>query len=290
MKGIDKKWIYLAILSVVWGSSFILIKKALIGLTPLQLGALRSLFAAVFLLIIGFRKLKTIKKEEWKWIAVSGFLGTFIPAFLFAFAETEIDSAIASILNSTTPIMTLVLGAVAFSIGFTRNQLIGVIIGLIGSFLLIWSGSEVNPNQNYWYAGLILCASVCYACNVNIIKRYLQNVSPLAITAGQFSVIIIPAVITLCSSGFFSEKTFASPALYPSLGYILILSVVGTGIAKVLFNNLVQLGTPVFASSVTYTIPIVALLWGVLDGEKFVWFQLVAAAVILLGVLLSRKS
>jgi len=290
MKGIDKKWIYLAILSVVWGSSFILIKKALIGLTPLQLGALRSLFAAIFLLLIGFRKLKTIKKQEWKWIAVSGFLGTFIPAFLFAFAETEIDSAIASVLNSTTPIMTLLLGALAFSIGFTRNQLIGVIVGLLGSFLLIWSGSEVNPNQNYWFAGLILCASVCYACNVNIIKRYLQNVPALAITAGQFSVIIIPAIIVLASSGFFSEATFQSEKLYPSLGYLLILAVVGTGLAKVLFNSLVQMSTPVFASSVTYTIPIIALLWGVLDGEQFSWFQLFAAAVILVGVLLSRKS
>jgi len=290
MKGIDKKWIYLAILSVVWGSSFILIKKALIGLTPLQLGALRSLFAAIFLLIIGFRKLKTIKKQEWKWIAVSGFLGTFIPAFLFAFAETEIDSAIASVLNSTTPIMTLLLGAIAFSIGFTRNQLIGVAVGLLGSFLLIWSGSEVNPNQNYWYAGLILCASVCYACNVNIIKRHLQNVSALAITAGQFSVIIVPAILVLFSSDFFSEATMQSEELYPSLGYLLILSVIGTGLAKVLFNSLVQMSTPVFASSVTYTIPIIALCWGVLDGEQFSLFQLFAAAVILVGVLLSKKS
>ena len=290
MKSIDKKWIYLAILSIVWGSSFILIKKALIGLTPLQLGALRTLFAGIFLLIIGFRKLKTIKKEEWKWISISAFIGTFIPAFLFAFAETEIDSAIASILNSTTPIMTLLLGAAAFSIGFSRNQLLGVIVGLIGSFFLIWSGSEVNPNQNYWYAGLILCSSVCYACNVNIIKRYLQNVSALAITVGQFSIIVIPAIIVLVSSGFFYEATLQSETLYPSLGYLLILAIIGTGIAKVLFNSLVQLSAPVFASSVTYTIPIVALMWGVLDGEQFSWFQLLAAAVILVGVLLSRKS
>ncbi|PVW17398.1 DMT family transporter [Marixanthomonas spongiae] len=290
MKGIDKKWIYLAILSVVWGSSFILIKKALIGLTPLELGALRTLFAAAFLLLIGFRKLKTIHKREWKWIAVSGFLGTFIPAFLFAFAETEIDSAVASILNSTTPIMTLLLGAVAFSIGFTRNQLIGVIIGLVGSFLLIWSGSEINPNQNYWYAGLVLVASVCYACNVNIIKRHLQNVPALAITAGQFSVIIIPAVIVLLGSGFFSEATFQAKALYPSLGYLLILALVGTALAKVLYNTLVQISTPIFASSVTYNIPVIALLWGVLDGEQFGWFQLVATGIILLGVLLSKKT
>lgn len=200
----QKKWVYLILLSIVWGSSFILIKKSLIGLTPLQLGALRTLFAAVFLFLIGFSKLKTIKKHEWKWIAVSGFMGTFIPAFLFAFAETEIDSAVASILNSTTPIMTLILGAVIFGILFSKNQLIGVIIGLTGSFLLIWSGAEVKPNQNYWFAILVLIASVCYAINVNIIKRYLQEIPALGIAVGNFAVLIIPALLVLAFSGFFS--------------------------------------------------------------------------------------
>ena len=170
MKIVDKKWLYLIVLSVVWGSSFILIKKALVGLTPLQLGALRTLFAAIFLLLIGFSYLKKIKKQQWKWIVISAFLGTFIPAFLFAFAETQIDSAVASILNSTTPIVTLILGAVLFKIVFSRNQLIGVIIGLVGSLLLIWSGADVNPNQNYWYSTLVLAASVCYALNVIILK------------------------------------------------------------------------------------------------------------------------
>lgn len=289
MKGIEKKWIYLIILSIIWGSSFILIKKALVGLSPLQLGALRTIFAAVFLLVIGAYKLKQIRRPEWKWIAISAFVGTFIPAFLFAFAETEIDSAIASVLNSTTPIMTLLLGALLFAIGFTRRQLLGVIVGLLGSVVLIWSGAEMNEGQNYWYAALILAASVCYAINVNIIKRYLQEVPAMAITVGHFIVILIPAIGVLLYSDFFSEATFQKPQLYESIGYLAILAIFGTGLAKIVFNSLVQMSTPVFATSVTYTIPIVALLWGLLDGERFNLWQLLGACLIILGVFLSNR-
>ena len=290
MKTLDKKWLYLSLLSVVWGSSFILIKKTLIGLTPLQLGALRTLFAAIFLLIVGFSFLKKIKKQQWKWITISAFLGTFIPAFLFAFAETQIDSAVASILNSTTPIVTLVLGAVLFKIVFSRNQLIGVIVGLVGSLLLIWSGADVNPNQNYWYSTLVLAASVCYALNVNILKKHLQELPPMAIAAGNFIVLLVPAFLVLVFSGFFGLEFVGNTVLHESLGYLLILSLVGTAVAKVMFNKLVQLSTPVFASSVTYTIPIIALLWGLLDGERFSLFQAGATVFILSGVLMTNKK
>lgn len=290
MKTLDKKWLYLSLLSVVWGSSFILIKKALIGLTPLQLGALRTLFAAIFLLLVGFSFLKKIKKQQWKWITISAFLGTFIPAFLFAFAETQIDSAVASILNSTTPIVTLVLGAVLFKIVFSRNQLIGVIVGLVGSLLLIWSGADVNPNQNYWYSTLVLAASVCYALNVNILKKHLQELPPMAIAAGNFIVLLVPALLVLVFSGFFGLEFVGNTVLHESLGYLLILSLVGTAVAKVMFNKLVQLSTPVFASSVTYTIPVIALLWGLLDGERFSLFQAGATVFILLGVLMTNKK
>ena len=290
MKTLDKKWLYLSLLSVVWGSSFILIKKALIGLTPLQLGALRTLFAAIFLLIVGFSFFKKIKKKQWKWITISAFLGTFIPAFLFAFAETQIDSAVASILNSTTPIVTLILGAVLFKIVFSRNQLIGVIIGLVGSLLLIWSGADVNPNQNYWYSTLVLAASVCYALNVNILKKHLQELPPMAIASGNFIVLLVPAFLVLVFSGFFGLEFVGNTVLHESLGYLLILSLVGTAVAKVMFNKLVQLSTPVFASSVTYTIPIIALLWGLMDGELFSLFQAGATVFILSGVLMTNKK
>ena len=290
MKTLDKKWLYLSLLSVVWGSSFILIKKALIGLTPLQLGALRTLFAGIFLLIVGFSYLKKFRKPQWKWIAISALLGTFIPAFLFAFAETQIDSAVASILNATTPIVTLLLGAVLFKIVFSKNQLIGVMTGLAGSLLLIWSGADVNPNQNYWYSTLVLAASVCYALNVNILKKYLQGLPAMAIAAGNFIVLVVPAFIVLLFSGFFSLTFKDNTVLHESLGYLLILAIVGTAMAKVMFNKLVQVSTPVFASSVTYTIPVMALLWGLLDGERFTLLQAGSAAFILFGVVLTNRK
>lgn len=290
MKTLDKKWLYLSLLSVVWGSSFILIKKALIGLTPLQLGSLRTLFAGIFLLIVGFSYLKKIRRPQWKWIAISALLGTFIPAFLFAFAETQIDSAVASILNATTPIVTLLLGAILFKIVFSKNQLIGVMAGLAGSLLLIWSGADVNPNQNYWYSTLVLAASVCYALNVNILKKYLQGLPAMAIAAGNFIVLVVPAFIVLLFSGFFSLTFKDNTVLHESLGYLLILAIVGTAMAKVMFNKLVQVSTPVFASSVTYTIPVMALLWGLLDGERFTLLQAGSAAFILFGVVLTNRK
>ncbi len=290
MQNIKLKWIYLAILSLVWGSSFILIKKSLIGLAPMQLGALRTLFAALFLCLIGFKSLKTIQASDWKWITISAFAGSFIPAFLFAFAETEIDSGIASILNSTTPLVTLILGVLVFSVQFNKNQFIGVIVGLVGCLALILEGASINPDQNYWYAFLVLCASCCYAINVNIIKRYMQHISPMAIAVGNFIILVIPALIVLGFSDFFKTEIITNPKVHTSLIYVFILAVVGTGIAKVLFNKLVQMSTPVFASSVTYTIPIIALLWGVMDNERFSFYQVLASGIIVLGVYLANRN
>ncbi len=290
MQNIKRKWLYLVILSIIWGSSFILIKKSLIGLSPMQLGALRTVFAAIFLFSIGFRSIKTIKGKEWKWVTISAFVGTFIPAFLFAFAETEIDSGITSILNSLTPLITFILGVLLFSIRFSKNQLLGVVIGLIGSVGLIWEGSIINPDQNYGYAFLVIIATFGYGINVNIIKRHLQHISPMAIANGNFVVLIIPALIVLYFSNFFNLDIISDLDVQTSIMYMAILAVVGTGIAKLMFNKLIQISTPVFASSVTYTMPIIALVWGLWDGEKFSVYQLLASCIIIFGVYLTNKN
>ena len=285
-----KKWLYLFLLALIWGSSFILIKKSLVGLTPFQLGALRIILSGFFILLVGFKTLKKVKKEHWKWLVISGFLGTFFPAFFFAIAETEIDSAIASILNSLVPLNTILFGFAVFKIASTKRQILGVIIGFIGTSILIGKGAELNPNQNYLFAGFVIISTVMYAFNVNIIKRYLQDVKPITIAAGNFVAIIIPAFIVLLLTNFFSQETFNSPRLKMALVYITILSLFGTAIAKVLFNNLVQIATPVFASSVTYLMPIVAVFWGVMDGESFSFIQFLATLIILLGVYLANKK
>jgi len=290
MKDTTKKWLFLLILSVIWGSSFILIKKSLLGLTPYQLGALRTIITGIILFSVGLKSLKSIKKEEWKWIVISGCLGSFLPAFLFAIAETEIDSAITSILNSLVPLNAILIGFSIFKIGFTRRQLLGVITGFIGTSILIFKGADLNPDQNYLYAGFVIMSTVMYAFNVNIIKKYLQHVKPLSIATGNYVAIVLPAIVILIATDFFSETTYSNPNFKMAMIYVFILSLFGTALAKVLFNTLVQISTPVFASSVTYLMPVVALGWGLLDGEEFGVLQIFASAIILLGVFLAHKK
>lgn len=289
MKNPNIKWIYLIILSIIWGSSFILIKKSLLGLTPYQLGALRTIITGIILLVAGFYSLKEIPKDKWKWLFISGLLGSFIPAFFFAIAETEIDSAVTSILNSLVPLNTILLGFAVFKISSTKRQVLGVIIGFIGTAILITKGSELNPNQNYYYAIFVIASTLMYATNVNIIKRYLQDVRPLAIAAGNYVFILIPALIVLFFTDFFKTETFEHPEFINSIIFVTILSVFGTAMAKVIFNKLVQISTPVFASSVTYIMPVVALIWGILDGESFSLIQGLATLLILAGVYLSHR-
>jgi drug/metabolite transporter (DMT)-like permease len=209
--------------------------------------------------------------------------------FLFAFAVKGIDSSIASILNSLTPFNTFILGALAFGFTFKKQQLIGIFIGLIGTILLILKGADLNPNQNYWYSILVFIASIGYALNVNIVKKHLSDISALSIVAGNFLLLIIPSFLVLFFTGFF-ETFEATETKMTALGYITLLAVFGTGIAKIFYNKMVHISTPIFASSVTYLIPIVAVFWGILDGEKLDKIQLIAAAVILFGVYLVNKK
>lgn len=284
------KWIYLGSLALVWGSSFILIKKGLVGLTALQVGSLRVLFATAFLLVIGLRSLKRVERQQWKWLAVSGFFGTFFPAYLFSFAETEIDSAVVSILNSTTPLLSMILGILIFQAPFIKRKFAGVIVGLIGTTALILGGAAVNPEQNYWYSGLVILASLFYGFNANIIKKKLQDIPALAITTGNFMMISVPALLVLAYSGFFSSEVLKTPELPLSLMFIGILGVVGTGAALIIFNKLIQISDPVFSTSVTYIVPIVAVGWGILDGEEFTLFQLFSGLIIILGVLIVNRT
>lgn len=288
MESKQLKWVLLTILSLIWGSSFILIKKGLIGLSPIQLGSLRILFAGFFLILVGFKSLSKISFQQWKFIALTALFGTFIPAYLFAIAQTEIDSSVSSILNSLTPLNTLVLGSLAFGLHFRRNQIIGVIIGLIGSALLILNGAMNHPEQNYYYALLVIIASLCYATNVNLIKKHLSGMAPLSITTGNFLVLLLPAALILYFTDFLNVVSI--PQVQHSMLFIVVLGVIGTGIANIIFFKLIQLSSPVFATSVTYLIPIVAFFWGLLDHEMLTPIQFVGAFIVLIGVYLSAKK
>jgi len=283
------KWFYLAALSFIWGSSFILIKKGLVGLTAIELGSIRIIISALVLVPFTFNRLKEISHKQWKWIIISAFVGSFFPAFLFAFAEQEIDSSVASILNSIVPLNTIIIGLVLFGIKSTKRQIIGVLLGFFGAYQLIISGMNLNPDQNYFYSGLVIICSFLYAFNVNIIKKYLQELSAVAIATGHFIVILIPSIIVLLISDFNFEK-IQSTETQTSLFYVVLLAIFGTTLAKILFNKLINISSAVFASSVTYSMLIVSIFWGILDGENFSFNQLFATVIIVLGILLTNNK
>jgi drug/metabolite transporter (DMT)-like permease len=287
MNSKNTKWMLLVLLAIVWGSSFILIKKGLVGLSPMQLGSIRIIFAALFLLAIGFRSLSAIPHGKWKYIALTALCGTFVPVYLFSIAQTEIASSVSAILNSLTPLNTLVLGMLFFGLSFQRRQILGVIIGMAGSSLLILNGAANHPEQNYWYAILVVISSICYATNVNLIKRHLSDLSPLSITAGNFAVLLFPAIIVLSCTDI--ADGLGHIEVQYSIMFVAVLGIVGTGIANIIFFRLIQISSPVFATSVTYLIPVVAFFWGLLDNEMLTPVQFIGAFIVLVGVYLSAK-
>jgi len=281
-----KKWTYFILLSLIWGSSYILIKKGLAGLTPLQLGSVRILLTTLILLGYGYSSLKTISRKHWKWIVLTGYFGTFFPAYLFAFSETVVSSSVASVLNGMTPLFTLLFGVFIFQIRFKKRQIVGILTGLMGTVILVFHEFALNEGSDQLYGFLVIVAAVCYAVNVNLVKYKLQGVSPLAITTGNFVAILPPALGVLFFSDFPYQNVLDEKIII-ALGYIFILSLFGTAMAKVLFNKLVTMASTVFSTSITYLLPIVAIGWGVLDGEQFTLNQWVACAFILLGVYLT---
>lgn len=282
------KWILLIGLALVWGSSFILIFKGLHGLSAIELGSMRIIFSALFLWIIGFKSIYTIRLHQWKYIALTGFMGTFFPAYLFAIAETQVSSSIASILNSLTPLNTLLIGVLGFGFTFKRNQSLGILIGLLGILTLILGGNQAGSSKNIYYSLLVVLASICYAVNINLIKKYLSDVKPLSITTGNFTFLSIPAFVILLFTDFFEKIQLQNTQT--SLQYVLLLAVLGTGIANIVYFKLIQISSPIFASSVTYLIPIVACVWGFFNHESLTFIQYIGAFVILIGVYLSNKK
>lgn len=289
MESKNLKWFLLILLGSVWGSSFILMQFGLKGVNSIQLGALRILFAGTFLLLIGFKHIAKIPSYKWKYIALTSLCGTFLPAFMFAIALKHIDGSVSSILNSLTPVNTLLIGLLVFGLSVQRRQVFGVILGFIGCVLLVVFGDSENTTQNYMYAVLIAIASLFYGLNVNLIKHYLSDLKPLTISVGNFTIMYIPALIILYSSGFF--EIVSKSETQTALGFIAVLGVVGTGLSNILFFKLIQISSPVFASSTTYIIPVVAFILGfAFMGETLNFIQAIGALVVLLGVYFSSRK
>ena len=276
-------------LALVWGSSFILMKMALKELSPIQVGALRMIIAGIVLFVFVGKKFLLIKRRHWLPIFVNAMAGTFFPVFLFTYAVQHIDSGIVAILNSLTPLNTLLLGLLFFGFGFIKRQVIGIFLGMGATVFLIMQSAQLNPSDNYIYAWLVVIASIGYAINVNVLKKYLSDLDAVAIAVGNFIIVFIPALIVLGNTDFF-QLGLHRPEMLKALGYVTVLAAIGTALAKVFFNRLVQLSSPVFASSVTYLIPVVALIWGIIDGENIHFTQFIAGSLILFAVYLVNKD
>ena len=284
-----RKWGTLIILSVIWGSSYILIKKGLTGLTPVQLGSLRVIITTILIAPIGYNKIKHIPKNKMKWVAVSAFVGSFFPAYLFAFAETEISSSVTAVMVSLTPLFTLLISVIIFGEELLKKQVIGVIIGFLGIVVLI-NNELLSSSFNILYVMFIVLAAFCYAVNANLLKYKLPNIPALGIVFMSFLFMFIPAFIVLFFSEFpFSDFT-SDPLILESIIYIVILALFGTAIAKVMYIKLLAISTPVFSVSTTYLMPVVAIFWGLLDGEEFKLTQFIGTSIILIGVYLVTKK
>ncbi len=282
-----EKWILLLVLSIIWGSSFILIKKSLEHFNPYQVGALRVLIAGLMLFPIAIPNLKKFPKANLKWLIVAGVSGNFIPMFLFPIAETEISSSIAGIINSMMPIFVIIVGAVLWKFSTSRKQLIGVFISFLGAIILALGGQE-GLNIKIFPIFLLLLATFLYAVSTTTVKSKLAHIPAKILSAYVFSfVLFLPSLIALIISGFF-QNFEASKSDFIGLGYVSLLSIFGTGLAMMMNYRLLNISTPLFASTVTLLMPIVAVIWGILDGEKLTLNQAFGGMIILVGLLFLR--
>ena len=290
-----KNWGLLLFLAAIWGSSFLLMKRGMMDkesgeliFSNNQVAAMRMLFAATVMLPFGIRNFRIIKNNKIfiSLIAVA-FLGNFFPAFLFTYAETAISSGYAGMLNSCTPIFTLIIGAVFFKQPLVKLQIIGVLIGTVGIIGLVNGVNTVDTSGTWHHVFAVVLATIFYATSVNTIRFNLSHIKPIKMTSVAFTLSFLPALILFFV--FDTPETIVTNEHSTSaLVYILILAIIGTAFAVLVFNHLINNSTALFASSVTYFIPIVAVLIGLIDGETISGLQILSMFIILAGVFLAN--
>ncbi|WP_215225267.1 DMT family transporter [Echinicola shivajiensis] len=288
-----RSWLLLAFLSLIWGSSFILIKKGLLVFSAGEVGAYRIVSAAIVLLPLSIPKLKKLNKKQLFNLVIAGMVGSFIPAFLFATAQTQISSSITGVLNALTPLFVVIIGALFFGARITTRNSIGLIIAFLGVLVLIsvktgagFSGlTDINA-----YALLVILATVCYGINLNIIKHWFVKLRPVEITAISLLLVLPVALGYLLFATDFTHKLSHIEGAKLAAGYLTILGVLGTAFALIIFNGLVKIASPVFASMVTYLIPIVAIAWGVIDGEVLLPGHYIGILAVIAGVWIGNRK
>ena len=289
MKPEKEKWILLVILSLIWGSSFILIKKSLEHFTPYQVGALRVLISGVLLSPIAILNRSKFPIKSIKWLMIAAFAGNFIPMFLFPIAETKVSSSIAGIMNSMMPIFTIIVGVAFWKTKTTLRQILGILISFLGVTILLLSGNN-KAEIPIFYVSLLLFAAFLYAVSVTTVGAKLTHIPAKIMSSFVFFYILsLPSLIALIFSDFFSTFSFSN-GNFIGLAYVATLSIFGTGLAMILQYRLMSVSNPLFASTVTLIMPIIAVMWGIIDGETFTIIQFIGAAIIIAGLIFLRKK
>lgn len=284
-----EKWILLIVLTLIWGSSFILIKKGLEHFDPYQVGALRVLIAGVLLSPLAIIHRKKFPRKRIKWLVLAAFSGNFIPMFLFPIAETQISSSVAGIINSMMPIFVIIVGGLFWKSATTGRQILGVSISFSGACLLML-GSQGETGIKFFPILLLLIATFLYAISMTTVKAKLNDISSQVLSGFVFFyVLFLPSLLALISTGFFGEFK-GTTSEFLGLGYVSLLSIFGTGLAMLLNYRLLKISSPLFASTVTLLMPIVAVLWGVLDGERLTTIQFTGGLIIIGGLIFLRSK
>jgi drug/metabolite transporter (DMT)-like permease len=284
------KWLLLILLSILWGSSFILMKMGMKAFSPHQVAALRIAVAFfVMIPVLMYNGLKEFTLKDLPAVFLIGIIGNTIPPFLFCFAQVGISSALAGILNALTPLFVLIMGVLFFSFQSNWNKNLGIGLGLVGTVLLILLKSDGSVNfQLNIYPFYIIAAAVLYGIGANNLKKRLAHIHPITTSALLYVTTGYIGIIVLYFSDFFTVLN-TNPEAYTAMYYIIFLGIFCTAFAMVVFNYLLKNTSVVFASTVTYLMPIVSLFWGFLDGELITLIHLVGLGIILLGVYLTSR-
>lgn len=283
------KWALLLVLALIWGSSFILMKRGLFHegepvLTPFQLASARLAIAWLTLSPLLLRH-ATELRIHWRALLGSGLLGNGLPAFLFATAQTRVSSSLSGMLNSLTPLFALLIGVSLFGQRLRLVHLAGVLLGLAGAVGLIALGSDDGLPAWSTHALLPVVATVCYGASANIVKHRLYML-PAAATSALALTFVGPVALVLVFASGLPRTLAAHPHGWSALGHVALLATLSSALALVLWNVLLKRTSALWASSVTYLMPVVAIGWGVLDGERLGPMQVGMVAVILAGVYL----
>jgi drug/metabolite transporter (DMT)-like permease len=282
-------WFIFILLSIIWGSSFIMMKEGLLSLSAFQVASLRVVFSGIVLLPAAIKHFKKVPSNKLGIIFLSGVLGSLLPAYLFCVAELGIDSALAGTLNSLTPIFVIITGALIFKSSTSANKILGILVAFTGSLLLLLSKGNMQESQNLVYVSFVVLATICYGINVNMVYKHLHDIGSIQIASLALTLNAVPALIVLYFTGYFSLPLTDAGILY-STGHAAMLGVFATAIASIIFYVLVKRAGAVFASMVTYGIPVIANFWGMIYGEEVGWNQFACLLLILTGVYLANRK